>query len=272
MQIDSNITYLDYLNFWLKTYKKPYIKVSSYNSILRTIKNNIPKYIKDTKLKDLKAYLIDKALANVKLSRSRKYAYFVYFNSLKRAYCLDLIKEDLSIKIFKVKHNTKKGVALSRQEQIDFINTIKGSKYEYALLFILNSGLRRTELVTIRSKDINYIEKTIKIRGTKTASADRIIPLTDTLLEIIEKQKKQAKNGYLFPYHADTLTHYFKKYCPNHHLHELRHTYITRCAESGINIKVTQKLVGHKTLDTTLNIYTTIEKNFISEEVKKLKI
>jgi len=270
--ITNNSTYGEFLNYWLKIYKKPYLKASSFQSILRTIKNNIPISIKDTKLKDLKVYLIDKALSNIKLSRSRKYAYYVYYNSLKRAYCLEFIENDISVKIFKVKHNTKKGVALTKQEQFNFLEKVKGSKYENAFLFILYSGLRRTELTTIKLQDIYEKDKVIKIRGTKTASAERFIPLTDKLAEIIDKQKPFAKRGLLFPYHADTLTHYFKKYCPNHHLHELRHTYITRCAESGINIKVTQKLVGHKTLDTTLNIYTTIEKNFISEEVKKLKI
>ena len=236
--LDSNITYENYLLFWLETYKKPYVKSNSYKAILWIIKNNIPIEIKQQKICDLKVYEIDNSLSKIRLSRSRKYTYFVYYNSLYRAYCLGLLQDNIASRIFKVKHTTKKGVALTKQEQLDFIKKLKGSKFENAFLFILYSGLRRTELTAIKVQDIYEKDKTIKIRGTKTASAERYIPLTDKLAEIIEKQKPFAKRGLLFPYHADTLTHYFKKYCPNHHLHELRHTYITRCAESGINIKM----------------------------------
>ena len=264
--------YGDFLKYWIEIYKKPYIKKCSLKSILRTIRNNIPNNIKNKPLKKLNAPLIDKALADIKLSRSRKYAYYVYYNSLYRAFCLDFIKNNIANKILKIKHKTKIGKALTKEEQEIFLNSIKGTTYENAFLFILYSGLRRTELITIRLKDIFFQDKQIKIRGTKTDKSERFIPLTDKLAEIIENQKYKAKNGLFFPYHSDTLTHNFKKYCPNHHLHELRHTYITRCAESGINIKVTQNLVGHKTLNTTLNIYTSIDKNFINTEISKLKI
>ena len=97
-------------------------------------------------------------------------------------------------------------------------------------------------------------------------------PLTDNLAEIIEEERKRVKTSYIFNFKPDTLTHIFKKYCQNHKLHDLRHTYITRCAESGININVTQNLVGHSTLNTTLSIYTHISQKFIQDEIKKLKI
>lgn len=44
--------------------------------------------------------------------------------------------------------------------------------------------------------------------------------------------------------------------------HNLRHTYITRCAESGMNPSVLKKLVGHKDIETTLGTYTTVYENF----------
>ena len=38
--------------------------------------------------------------------------------------------------------------------------------------------------------------------------------------------------------------------------HVMRHNYITMCWESGIDVYTTMKLVGHKSITTTLNIYT----------------
>ena len=38
--------------------------------------------------------------------------------------------------------------------------------------------------------------------------------------------------------------------------HQLRHTYITRLFESGLDIKEMQYLAGHTTIDMTLRVYT----------------
>lgn len=38
--------------------------------------------------------------------------------------------------------------------------------------------------------------------------------------------------------------------------HQLRHTYITRLFESGLDIKEIQYLAGHTTIDMTLRVYT----------------
>ena len=40
------------------------------------------------------------------------------------------------------------------------------------------------------------------------------------------------------------------------HPHQLRHTYITRLFESGLDIKEIQYLAGHATVNMTLRVYT----------------
>ena len=52
--------------------------------------------------------------------------------------------------------------------------------------------------------------------------------------------------------------------------HSLRHTYGTRCIESGMAPVVVQKLMGHTDVSVTLNTYTSVFDTFKSKELEKV--
>ncbi len=115
------------------------------------------------------------------------------------------------------------------------------------------------------------------IRGTKTEESHRYIVLSEEVKHILREQKKQNKKEgrtgeRVFPYAPETVSRAFGKLCKGHHLHELRHTYITRCCESGVNVNVCQQLVGHKTADMTINVYTHVLDDFKRKEAAKFRI
>ena len=53
-------------------------------------------------------------------------------------------------------------------------------------------------------------------------------------------------------------------------LHSIRHSYATRLFEKGVNPKVVQKLMGHKDISTTLNIYTHVMGDGKKDAVEEL--
>ena len=71
------------------------------------------------------------------------------------------------------------------------------------------------------------------------------------------------------PYQKEKKGKYYTLLTSDCNTHMLRHTYATRCIESGITAEVLQKLLGHADIKTTINTYTDIFESFKKKEVDK---
>ena len=58
---------------------------------------------------------------------------------------------------------------------------------------------------------------------------------------------------------------------PKANPHSLRHSFATRALEAGIDLKTTQELLGHSSIDITANLYTHALMEHKQSELKKLK-
>lgn len=56
------------------------------------------------------------------------------------------------------------------------------------------------------------------------------------------------------------------------HPHAIRRTFCTRCFEANMNPKAVQKLMGHATYNTTIDIYTEVMKDKMDFETEKFKL
>lgn len=57
---------------------------------------------------------------------------------------------------------------------------------------------------------------------------------------------------------------------PDFHPHSIRHSFATRCAEKGVDVKVAYKLLGHSSITITMEIYQHVTDRLKSDEIKKL--
>ena len=151
------------------------------------------------------------------------------------------------------------GSALTRTEEKKFIESFlqEPTLNKQAYAFILYTGLRRAELVsaTIDDKWITVINAKQKKGKKEKTRRIPISPMLNKVLKFInlEQIKQIASN---------TLTCKFGKCIPNHHLHDLRHTFITRCQECGIPREIVSLWAGHAADSSITSIvYTHLESN-----------
>lgn len=132
------------------------------------------------------------------------------------------------------------------------------------------TGCRPSELLKIRSENVNINERYMT-GGMKTAAGrNRVIPLADKILPLV--QEELAKGGeYLLLDRRDgnPILTYDRlrgriwepskalKLLPRPHLaHDGRHTCATLLDNAGVNLKVSQLILGHSARDITSRVYT----------------
>lgn len=90
--------------------------------------------------------------------------------------------------------------------------------------------------------------------------------LSPRLLRLLPDLNLEELRG-LYP---NRLPRTFKQWLPSHHLHELRHTFITRAQECGISRELVSLWAGHKADNTmTSNVYTHFSDEFQLQEIQK---
>lgn len=143
------------------------------------------------------------------------------------------------------------------------------------LELLYSTGLRISELVSLKFENINLDDSLIKVMGK--GSKERIVPLnditTDYLKEYIEKIRpemlKKVQTDYIFlNNHGKVLTRQavfkmIKKRALEANIkknispHTLRHSFATHMLSNGADIRFIQELLGHSDIATT-EIYTHI--------------
>ena len=147
-------------------------------------------------------------------------------------------------KVVLPRHQSKKGSAFSYLEEKQLVeHCIAHSELtaSSALLVLLYTGMRRSELKTLRILNENWMECDTSKEKMGQDVVARKIPITPMMRKVmpyIDFEKAKATN-------VNTINTMIKRLFPHHHTHELRYTFITRCKECGINHELVMLWDGH---------------------------
>lgn len=149
-----------------------------------------------------------------------------------------------------------------------------------ALLLILYTGLRIGEMCALKNEDIDLENEKIEISSTvqrlsfagktkltvtepKTEKSKRTVPIPKHLKIYI--QNAMRSDGFFLtqtelPGDPRRLQYALKKITASLGssitVHDLRHSFATRCYKAGVEIKTVSEILGHSSTAVTMNIYT----------------
>ena len=175
------------------------------------------------------------------------------------------------------KTGRKLPVVLSREEVLALFGAVVNLKHRTILMALYSAGLRISEALHLKAADIDSGRMTIRLEQSK-GRKDRYVMLSEKLLEILRRYWKECRpDAWLFPgrdpshsLSRDAVEQAFarareragiaKKATP----HTLRHSFATHLFERGVNIRVIQRLLGHKSIRTT-EVYTHVAGNYLRD-------
>ena len=270
----------EWLDKWVNLYKAPNVKPIYLENIKQLLKP-VYKEFGDRSISSLTTDELQAFFVSMTALRARDECKRLLNESLNKAVRQKLIKDnpcaDLEIKT--ARKGQKRGLTLSEQNR--FIEVIRGNQYEPLCLLLLNTGIRIGEALALTQKDIDRENKYVNInkdvvfingekivQPPKTAAANRSIPLSDTLIEIL------PTSDTLFDISYNAVRCAFRRFSDKLNFivtpHKLRHTFATRLEEKGISPKMRQYLLGHASVSITENIYTDVQRTYVDEMKERI--
>lgn len=281
----------------LERYIKPQLghyKLDKLNPII------IQKFINDISEKGLNT-------KNGLSQSSIKKVFITLSQACKQAVAVNILYQNPCDNVQLPKKPAREAMAFSVDEQTKFLSFCNGnSTFENLFIFAFNTGMRLGEMLALTWDDIDFNNKMINVNKnlvvvndynknsnkksktviestTKTASGKRDIPLsTAAELSIKYQQEKNIDSPFIFcsttgtPITKRNIYRAFndklKKADITTHLtiHSMRHSFATRLLEKGADIKTVSELLGHRSIQITLDIYGHVSANLKKQTISLL--
>jgi integrase/recombinase XerD len=236
-------------------------KVSSWADV---DKDTIISYVLNLKEREYTSSTVARKVAAIK-------SFFHYLMAEK------VISDDPTATLDSPKVKKRLPKAISREDIEQLLaapaqGTSAKSQRDHALLELLYaSGMRVTELVSLDVSDVNLASRTVRVRGKKASSKERVIPVGDRALDALQiyvnkgrlQLVRDPEEPALFLNHRGQrltrqglwliIKHYVDEVGISQDVtpHTLRHSFAAHKLSQGKSLQDIQKLLGHANISTT---------------------
>ncbi len=241
------------------------LKICDYSSqTIKSYVNGLKRYFSFKKknlnqldidnIKDFLVYCKDKNIS----AKTRNQ----YLNAIKFYYYKVINVRD-KIEIRSAEQTKSLPVVLNRPEIKELIKTINNRKHKLLLSVAYGGGLRVSEVINLKVKDINFENLTLHIKHSK-GDKDKITIFPNSIKDsLIAITSGKSGNEYVFSSErgGKLTTRTAQKVFSNAlkkagikkdaSFHTLRHSFATHLLENGTDIRYVQELLGHQNIRTT---------------------
>ncbi|MFA6551304.1 MAG: site-specific tyrosine recombinase/integron integrase [Patescibacteria group bacterium] len=237
--------------------------IDAYVGVAKDMYARFKKPLREVGLEEIKEYLYSK---NQRGLSSQTMA--VYANAINFLYTQIYQQKDFQ-KIRQPKRTKKLPIVLNREEIKNLLAATANIKHRTMLALAYAAGLRVSEIVNARARDIDLDEMTLTVRQGK-GKKDRLTVLSPVLITDLKKMSAgKSPADYLFQserggglttataqkvFYACLAKAGIKKAAT---FHSLRHSFATHLLENGTDVRYVQELLGHANIRTT-QIYTQV--------------
>ena len=297
--ISSETTFIKYFEDWIKINKENKISQSTLNRYYNAL-NIFEEKFGNISIKDvsqlkyremLKEYAEGHFIGGRKEGRTK--ASVQKLNNCFSQVFKDALNEGIierdptwNAPIYEKKPTKKeedKFMSLTEYKKLKSFSTNKNELSYLAIFILIATGARFGEIQKLQYSDLDYINSTIHLRGTKTKSSNRIISIARKDMKHIQNvlnQRPTSINGYIFNTGVNLIsnkavTTLFNKFMLNNKinnctLHSLRHTHASMLLAKGFSIQCVSKRLGHANIEITWRVYSHLLEELKSKEDAKL--
>jgi integrase/recombinase XerD len=211
-------------------------------------------------------------------------------SALRFFFKITLKRSDLAEEVVSAREPRRLPVVLSPEEVGRLLTSATNIKHKAVLSLAYATGLRASEVVSLKLTDIDRERMVIRVEQGK-GKKDRYVMLSPYLLELLREWWRAArKKGWMHPGQPWLFPSYRGRHTSGRQLHRivrlaagragiikrvgvhtLRHSFATHLLEQKTDIRVIQALLGHKKLDTTA-LYTRVAITAIGEVTSPLDL
>ena len=275
MSINTTESYYHDLKYYIEflVFEKDIILLNKVSStIIKSFIKTISKYDYENNYSS--------STINRKISSLKSFHKYLFINNKSKLNTVNLFQS--------IKQNRKIPLTLN-YEEINIIlskiniNKANSLRDKCIISMLYSSGLRVSELLSLRLTNINLEEDIIRVVGK--GRKERIVPIGKVskldLLNYLENErpkltrKKNSKGSLFLSNRGNALSRkttwnivskHSKKCFPDKNIspHTFRHSFASHLLEGGADLRIVQELLGHSSISTT-QIYTHIDKTYLKE-------